>query len=145
MNQLKSPIAFKIHQAYVVFISNCRIKCYIPADTSTYTEPYHKSEHLTIPWTTTLWKKNVSLCKFSIKRKINHSSFQQCKKFKITRTITNKTNGKKCTYPTFLYARLETDRIMWLGLAGRRPHRFPHNNFSSVYQTFTKLGHMISL
>jgi hypothetical protein len=27
-----------------------------------------------------------------IKRKINHSSFQRCKKFKIT--ITNKTNGK---------------------------------------------------
>jgi hypothetical protein len=26
-----------------------------------------------------------------------------------------------------------------------RPHRFPHNNFSSVYQIFTKLGHMIPL
>jgi type III secretory pathway lipoprotein EscJ len=26
---------------------------------------------------------------------------------------------------------------------GGRPHRFPHNNFSSVYQIFTKLGHMI--
>jgi hypothetical protein len=24
-----------------------------------------------------------------------------------------------------------------------RPHRFPHNNFSSVYQIFTKLGHVI--
>jgi hypothetical protein len=31
------------------------------------------------------------------------------------------------------------------GRAGRRPHRFPHNNFSSVYQIFTKLGHMIFL
>ena len=46
----------------------------------------------------------------------------------------------------FLYARLETGRIMWLGMAaGRRPHRFSHNNFSSVYRIFTKLGHMIPL
>jgi hypothetical protein len=29
--------------------------------------------------------------------------------------------------------------------AGGRPHRFPHNNFSSVYRIFTKLGHMIPL
>jgi hypothetical protein len=29
--------------------------------------------------------------------------------------------------------------------AGGRPHRFPHNNFSSVYQIFTNLGHMILL
>jgi hypothetical protein len=28
---------------------------------------------------------------------------------------------------------------------GGRSHRFPHNNFSSVYQVFTKLGHMIPL
>jgi hypothetical protein len=34
----------------------------------------------------------------------------------------------------FLCARLETGRIMWLGMAGGRPHRFPHNNFSSVYR-----------
>ena len=27
--------------------------------------------------------------------------------------------------------------------AGERPRRFPHNNFSSVYRIFTKLGHMI--
>ena len=33
----------------------------------------------------------------------------------------------------------------YLGMAGRRPHRFPHNNFSSVYRIFTKLGHMIPL
>ena len=45
----------------------------------------------------------------------------------------------------FLYALLETVRIMWLGMAGGRPHRFPHNNFSSVYRIFTKLGHMIPL
>ena len=45
----------------------------------------------------------------------------------------------------FLYARLETGRIMWLGMAGGLPHRFPHNNFSSVYRIFTKLGHMIPL
>ena len=31
--------------------------------------------------------------------------------------------------------------IMWLGMVGR----FPHNSFSSVYQIFTNLGHMISL
>ena len=37
-------------------------------------------------------------------------------------------------------------RIMWLGMAGgMRPHRFPHDNFSSVYQIFTRLGHMIPL
>jgi hypothetical protein len=38
---------------------------------------------------------------------------------------------------------------MWLGMAGwrvgGRPYRFPHNNFSSVYRVFTKLGHMIPL
>jgi hypothetical protein len=46
----------------------------------------------------------------------------------------------------FLYARLETGRIIWLGMAGGgRPHRFPHDNFSSVYWIFTKLGHMIPL
>jgi hypothetical protein len=45
----------------------------------------------------------------------------------------------------FLYARLEMGRIMWLGMAGGRPHRFPHNNFSPVYQIFTKPGHMIPL
>ena len=42
-----------------------------------------------------------------------------------------------CLTPSeqFLYARLETGRIMWLGMeGGGRPHRFPHNNFSSVYQ-----------
>jgi hypothetical protein len=32
-----------------------------------------------------------------------------------------------------------------LGAAGGRPHRFPHNTFSSVYRIFTKLGHMIPL
>ena len=31
------------------------------------------------------------------------------------------------------------------GRAGGRPHRFPHNNFSSVYRIFPKLGHMIPL
>ena len=30
-------------------------------------------------------------------------------------------------------------------MAGGRPHRFPHNNFSSVYRIFTKLDHMIAL
>ena len=45
----------------------------------------------------------------------------------------------------FLYNNLETGRIMWLGMAGGRPYRFPHNNFSSVCRIFTKLGHMIPL
>ena len=34
-------------------------------------------------------EKKVSLCKCEIKRKINHSSFHRCKKFRITKTITN--------------------------------------------------------
>jgi hypothetical protein len=33
----------------------------------------------------------------------------------------------------------------WVWRVGGRPHRFLHNNFSSVYQIFTKLGHMIPL
>jgi hypothetical protein len=33
----------------------------------------------------------------------------------------------------------------WVWRAGWRPHRFPHNNFSSVYWIFTKLDHMIAL
>ena len=52
----------------------------------------------------------------------------------------------------FLYARLEMGSIMWLGMtgvgrraAGGHPHRFPHDNFSSVYWIFTKLGNMIAL
>jgi hypothetical protein len=32
-----------------------------------------------------------------------------------------------------------------IGCGGGRPLRFPHNNFSSVYRIFTKLGHMIPL
>ena len=53
---------------------------------------------------------------------------------------------KCCLYHWFLYARLETGCIMWLGMVGGgRPHRFPHDNFSSVYWIFTKLGHMIPL
>ena len=35
------------------------------------------------------------------------------------------------------------DWVWWV--AGGRPHRFPHNNFSFVYRIFTKLGHMIPL
>jgi len=52
--------------------------------------------------------------------------------------------SSSCLYGVhvFLYAHLETVCIMWLGMAGRHPHRFPHNNFSSVYQIFTKLSHM---
>ena len=33
----------------------------------------------------------------------------------------------------------------WVWRAGRLPHRFPQNNFSSVYWIFTILGHTIPL
>jgi hypothetical protein len=33
----------------------------------------------------------------------------------------------------------------WVWRAGGRPHRFPYNNFSSVYRIFTTLGHIIPL
>ena len=45
----------------------------------TSTASYYKSTYLTILRATSLWKINVSLCKFGIKRKINHSSFHRCK------------------------------------------------------------------
>jgi hypothetical protein len=44
----------------------------------------------------------------------------------------------------FLYGRLETGPYYVIGYGGR-PHRFPHDNFSSVYRIFIKLGHMIPL
>ena len=69
-------------------------------------------------------------------------------KYLINNNFNNMTsiNQKNSRFSSiFLYARLETGHIMWLGMAGGRPHRFPHNNFSSVYRIFTKLGHMIPL
>ena len=51
----------------------------------------------------------------------------------------------------FVYARLETGPYYVIGYGGRRatgggrPHRFPHDNFSSVYRIFTKRGRMIPL
>ena len=47
----------------------------------------------------------------------------------------------------FLYMSVSRWSVLcdWVWRAGRRPHRFPHNNFSSVYRIFTKLGHMIPL
>jgi hypothetical protein len=36
-----------------------------------------------------------------------------------------------------------TGEGVWKAIVG--PHRFPLNNFSSIYQSFTKLGHMIPL
>jgi hypothetical protein len=40
--------------------------------------------------------------------------------------------------------------VLFNGYGGRRPaggslHRFPHNNFSSIYWIFNKLGHIIPL
>jgi hypothetical protein len=34
---------------------------------------------------------------------------------------------------------------VWRAAGCGRPHRFPHNDFSSVYQIFTKFDHMIPL
>jgi hypothetical protein len=52
-------------------------------------------------------------------------------------------------YRNYFYAPVSRCVIGYGGRAGRqaggRPHRFPHNNFSSVYRIFTKLGHMIPL
>jgi hypothetical protein len=49
-------------------------------------------------------------------------------------------------YILFLYARLKTgDGPYYVIGYGGRPHRFPHDNFSSVYLIFNKLGHMIPL
>ena len=46
----------------------------------------------------------------------------------------------------FLYARLDYYVIGYGGRrAGRCPHRFPHNNFSSVNRIITKLSHTIPL
>ena len=49
-------------------------------------------------------------------------------------------------YILFLYARLKTgDGPYYVIGYGGRPHRFPRDNFSSVYLIFNKLGHMIPL
>ena len=51
----------------------------------------------------------------------------------------------------FIFIRPSRDGPYYvIGYGGRaagcgRPHRFPHNNFSSVYRIFTQLGHMIPL
>ena len=47
-------------------------------------------------------------------------------------------------YPIFLRPSRDGSYYV-IGMAGGRPHRFPHNNFSSVYRIFTKLSHMIPL
>ena len=67
-----------------------------------------------------------------------------------TGTVSKRQQLSQTVKTTVLYARLETGRIMWLGMVGGgravgRPYMFPHNNFSSVYQIFTNLGHMIPL
>jgi len=72
-----------IANLYFTYLKLCRLPVY---------RTYYKSVHLTIPRVTTFKKK--CFCKFGIKRKISHSSFQRCKNLKITRTITNETNWK---------------------------------------------------
>ena len=46
---------------------------------------------------------------------------------------------------TLIFIRPSRDGPYYVIGYGGRPHRFPHNNFSSVYWFFTKLGHMIPL
>jgi hypothetical protein len=50
-------------------------------------------------------------------------------------------------YYGFFYMPVSRRSVLcdWVWRAGGRPHRFPPNNFSSVYQIFIKLGHMIPL
>ena len=43
------------------------------------------------------------------------------------------------------YMPVSQDGLYYVIGYGGRPHRFPHNNFSSVYPIFTKFGHMIPL
>jgi hypothetical protein len=84
---------------------------------------------------------------------IFHSKVYIClhkniQKYLVNNNFNNMTsiNQKNSRFSSiFLYVRLETGHIMWLGMAGGRPHRVPHNKFSSVYRIFTKLGHIISL
>ena len=52
------------------------------------------------------------------------------------------------SYVVMIFIRPSRDGAVlcdWVWRAGGRPHRFPHNNFRSVYGIFTKLGHVIPL
>ena len=49
------------------------------------------------------------------------------------------------TAPFYMSVSRRAELCDWVQRAGGHPHRFPHNNFSSVYQIFTKPGHMIPL
>ena len=44
-----------------------------------------------------------------------------------------------------IFIRSFRDRSYYVIGYGRSPQRFPHNNFSSVYRIFTKLGYVIPL
>ena len=57
------------------------------------TVTYYKSAHLMIPMAT-IWWKQTCFSMFGFQQYINHSSFQRCKQFNITRTIINKPNVK---------------------------------------------------
>jgi hypothetical protein len=48
---------------------------------------------------------------------------------------------------TFYYTPVSRRAVLcdWVWRAGGHLHRFPHDNFSSVYWIFTKLDHMIAL
>ena len=47
-----------------------------------------------------------------------------------------------CSTPKNIFIRPSRDGPYYVIGYGGRLHRFPHNNFSSVYRIFTKLGHM---
>ena len=55
--------------------------------------------------------------------------------------------GNSCMAILIFYTPVSRRAVLydWVCQAGGSPHRFPHNNFSSVYRIFTKLGHMIPL
>ena len=47
-------------------------------------------------------------------------------------------------FVSFIFIGLSRDGPYYVIGYGGRPHRFPHDNFSSVYWIFTKLGHIDS-
>ena len=71
----------------------------------------------------------------------NNKTYRHDNNWNIVENGITRHNHKNQSLVWFLYASLETGRIMCLGAAGGRPH----NNFSSIYRIFTKLGHMIPL
>jgi hypothetical protein len=51
----------------------------------------------------------------------------------------------QCYFKWTIFIRPSQDGSYYVIVYGGRPHRFLHNNLSSVYQIFTKFGHMIPM